>query len=74
MLHLEKKRFSTLLPPTQTATSALHQGTSRDLPRSKTYPSPESKANCPRKACGKPHILPWFPNEKPYLQRCNTCS
>ena len=64
MLHLEK-RFFTLLPPAQSATFALHQGTSRDPPRSKTSPSPESKANYLRKACGKPHILPWSPNEKP---------
>jgi len=60
-----KTNFFTLLPPTQTAISALRQGTSRGLPRSKTSPSPESKANCLRKACGKPHILPWFPNETP---------
>ena len=50
--------FTLYLPPAQTATSASHQGTSRDPPRSKTSPSPESKANYPRKACGKPHILP----------------
>lgn len=66
--------FTLYLPPAQSATSALHQGTFRDPPRSKTSPSLESKANYLRKACGKPHILPWFPNEKPHPQRCSTCS
>ena len=65
---------TTLLPPAQTATSALRQDTFRDPPRSKTSPSPESRANYLRKACGKPHILPWFPNEMLHPQRCSTCS
>ena len=47
----------TLHPQAQIATSALHPGTFRELPRLKTSPSPESKANCLRRACGKPHIL-----------------
>lgn len=66
--------FTLYLPPAQTATSASHPDTFRDLPRLKTSPSPESRANCPHKACGKPHILPWFPNEKPHPQQCSTCS
>ena len=73
MLH-NNKSFTLYLPPAQSATSALHPGTSRGPPRTKTSPSPESRANYRHKACGKPHILPWFPNEMPHLQRCNTCS